>query len=318
MTDRTISSQIWNDQYFELLTPAEKVVFIYLFSNESTNISGLYQIKLKSISTDTGITIQEANNILIKFSEDGKAFFDNGLLFMPRMAVYQKAEKLPNFIPHLKKCYKNLYKENNIAFSKFLEQYKDVFETKSEKNEGIKENHEEIQDNNQTLCEPLDEKVEPFENPLQRDTPNEGIGTLKLHRHRQREEYLDLEGDARGGEISPHLSRHDKPTLEQVLEYANSVIQDKTESIRHGTEFFDIFNAQGWTTAGQYPKPIIHWQSKFNTWHREQLKKEIQTQGIGNAPHKSGYQQRLDYKFDAEKFEQRKRELEEQFGEKRE
>lgn len=42
----------WKDEYILNSTPEEKLLFIYLFTNEKVNICGIYQISIKSISVD--------------------------------------------------------------------------------------------------------------------------------------------------------------------------------------------------------------------------------------------------------------------------
>lgn len=48
-------SHIWSDPEFELLSPEDKLLFIYLFSNSSVTESGIYRKTAKKISDETGI-----------------------------------------------------------------------------------------------------------------------------------------------------------------------------------------------------------------------------------------------------------------------
>ena len=41
---RAIHTQIWKDEWFVDLTINQKVLFIYLFSNEASSFTGLYKI----------------------------------------------------------------------------------------------------------------------------------------------------------------------------------------------------------------------------------------------------------------------------------
>ena len=52
---RSISTGIWCDTWFESLSPSEKLLFIYLITNERTNMLGIYEISINKISFDTGI-----------------------------------------------------------------------------------------------------------------------------------------------------------------------------------------------------------------------------------------------------------------------
>ena len=52
---RYINTRFWNDGYISNLDPVEKLMFIYLLTNEHTNISGVYEIPIKIIGIETGI-----------------------------------------------------------------------------------------------------------------------------------------------------------------------------------------------------------------------------------------------------------------------
>jgi uncharacterized phage protein (TIGR02220 family) len=54
---RPVLMSIWKDPDFEEYTPIQKLIFIYLFTNQSTTESGIYSITLKAISNETGIPL---------------------------------------------------------------------------------------------------------------------------------------------------------------------------------------------------------------------------------------------------------------------
>jgi hypothetical protein len=76
MTKRFISSDIWSKPWFEELGPAAKLVFIYLFSNDRTNQSGIYETSPYRISADTGIEKDAVMPLLEELSEKGKIDYD--------------------------------------------------------------------------------------------------------------------------------------------------------------------------------------------------------------------------------------------------
>jgi len=61
---RPIFTRIWKDPDFEDLGPTEKLLFIYLFSNELTTDSGIYSISFKTISNETGIPLATVSELL--------------------------------------------------------------------------------------------------------------------------------------------------------------------------------------------------------------------------------------------------------------
>jgi hypothetical protein len=52
---RSISTSIWSDPFFEDLSPSDKLLFVYLITNEKTNMLGIYECSEKKISFETGI-----------------------------------------------------------------------------------------------------------------------------------------------------------------------------------------------------------------------------------------------------------------------
>ncbi len=55
---RPIYLLIWDDPYFEALRPYEKLIFVYLFGNPSTNESGVYPCTFKTIAKNTDVPIE--------------------------------------------------------------------------------------------------------------------------------------------------------------------------------------------------------------------------------------------------------------------
>lgn len=64
---RSISTSIWSDPFIEELTPQEKLLFIYLITNEKTNMLGIYELSERKISFETGIQKETLSNLLERF-----------------------------------------------------------------------------------------------------------------------------------------------------------------------------------------------------------------------------------------------------------
>ena len=69
---RSINTAIWSDTWFEDLTPNEKLLFIYLITNEKTNMLGVYEASVKKISFETGINKETVSKALKGFETIGK------------------------------------------------------------------------------------------------------------------------------------------------------------------------------------------------------------------------------------------------------
>jgi DnaD/phage-associated family protein len=82
---RQIHPKIWKDEWFIELEPPEKLFFIYLFSNDETTFSGLYKLPLRVMINETGLAKKCILEMLNKFSDAGKVYFENGLVWVVNM-----------------------------------------------------------------------------------------------------------------------------------------------------------------------------------------------------------------------------------------
>ncbi len=69
---RMIKTSFWSDPYIEELDPTGKLVFLYLLTNESCNLAGVYEIRSTRIAFETGIPRKEVDDILKTMEDDGK------------------------------------------------------------------------------------------------------------------------------------------------------------------------------------------------------------------------------------------------------
>jgi DnaD/phage-associated family protein len=87
---RQIHTQIWKDEWFIELEPNEKLLFIYLFSNDLASISGLYKIPVRVICNETGLPKEFVVAMLEVFQAVGKTFYQDGVLWIKNMSKYHK------------------------------------------------------------------------------------------------------------------------------------------------------------------------------------------------------------------------------------
>jgi len=85
---RQIHTQIWRDNWFLDLEPDEKLMFIYLFSNDSTNLAGIYEIHERVIQLETGLDKKRIEEILNRFEREGKVHYQDGIVWMVNMKKY--------------------------------------------------------------------------------------------------------------------------------------------------------------------------------------------------------------------------------------
>lgn len=87
---RQIHVSIWKDQWFLDLNSNEKLLFIYLFSNELASLAGIYKLPIKVIQFETDLSFDFINMTLDKFREDNKVYFEDGIVFILNMRKYNK------------------------------------------------------------------------------------------------------------------------------------------------------------------------------------------------------------------------------------
>ncbi len=88
-TQRYISSSFWSDDWVDSLNIKEKLLYMYLLTNECTSISGVYKITIKRIKDDTGISREEVQSILNKFAKAKKAYYFNEHIILPTWLKHQ-------------------------------------------------------------------------------------------------------------------------------------------------------------------------------------------------------------------------------------
>lgn len=86
---RIVNTRFWDDAYIALLSPNEKLLFLYLLTSSLTNISGVYELSLKRVAFDVGLTVQEVESTIAKLQDDGKLVYENGWIAIVRFAKYQ-------------------------------------------------------------------------------------------------------------------------------------------------------------------------------------------------------------------------------------
>lgn len=86
---RYISSSFWSDDWVDSLSVLEKLLYLYLLTNECTTICGVYKITIKRIKDDTGIPREQVQDVLQKFSADKKAYYVDEYIILPNWLKHQ-------------------------------------------------------------------------------------------------------------------------------------------------------------------------------------------------------------------------------------
>ena len=64
MAERGFQTELWTDPFIQELSPEAKLLFIYLWTNKHCNQAGLYEITLRTIAFDTGLSVESLPEIM--------------------------------------------------------------------------------------------------------------------------------------------------------------------------------------------------------------------------------------------------------------
>lgn len=116
---RSVSTAFWSDPFIEDLTPNQKLLFLYLITNEKTNMLGIYEASVKKISFETGIKKEDVSNGLKAFERLNKVKYRNNYVILVNYMKHQ------NFNTNMKKSAIDIYnnlpnalKDNDLNVSK--------------------------------------------------------------------------------------------------------------------------------------------------------------------------------------------------------
>jgi len=87
---RSVSTFIWSDTWFEDLTSNQKLIFIYLITNEKTNMLGIYEASIKKISFETGVKKEDVQKCLNQFESDKKVRYVENHIVLVNFLKHQK------------------------------------------------------------------------------------------------------------------------------------------------------------------------------------------------------------------------------------
>lgn len=102
MKTRVIHTKFWHDGFVSELTHKTKLAFVYFFTNEKVNISGIYELPDKYICLELNISQTELSDIKKKLETNKKVLFCNGWIIVPNLDKYNNYSGPKNEIARLK------------------------------------------------------------------------------------------------------------------------------------------------------------------------------------------------------------------------
>jgi len=166
---RSLNTIIWSDPWFEVLEPSAKLLFIYLVTNEKTNMLGVYEISIRKVSFETGIPSIEIEKYLKEFEIALKIKYSKNRVLLLNFLKHQNYNF--NMMKSAIRTYNNLPKELKSININNVEETKEGFSTLCKGFAGVRkiEVEDEI------------EKEKEIENEVEKENTLHDIETLKNH-----------------------------------------------------------------------------------------------------------------------------------------
>jgi hypothetical protein len=102
---RMINTHFWKDPYVRKLKAGDKLLFLYLLTNPSTNIAGAYEIALDEVASDTGMQEKHILETLERFTEADKIIYKNNWILLKNFIKHQsKSDTVEKGIVEVLNC----------------------------------------------------------------------------------------------------------------------------------------------------------------------------------------------------------------------
>ena len=124
MAKKTIDSKMWKDNFFCDLTPKQKLLWIYLITNDSNTMLGIYEFNIRLCAFDTGLNNDEILSFLELFVAKGKVIYKSEYIVLCNFLKHQ------NYNPNMKKSalavYQDLPTELKIKDEDYFDEFEDM------------------------------------------------------------------------------------------------------------------------------------------------------------------------------------------------
>jgi len=133
-TERSFSSHFWTSSFTSKWSPEEKLVYIFLRTNDHLTLCGLYQITIDVISMTLKLPQEVVKSALDKLEEADILVYDEELVFIKNFPEQQNSGRLPFITTHVQKINKYMvkhypsYHKQSKAYQAFYEVFKDKIE----------------------------------------------------------------------------------------------------------------------------------------------------------------------------------------------
>jgi hypothetical protein len=87
---RSVNTKFWTDPFIEDLEPESKLLYLYLLTNDKTNMLGIYEVSIKKICYDTGLKKEKVLKAFEGFQRVSKVFYYENFVIMMNFLKNQK------------------------------------------------------------------------------------------------------------------------------------------------------------------------------------------------------------------------------------
>lgn len=84
-----LNTKFWSDGFIRKLKLDEKLFYLYLLTNEHTDICGVYEIDLETMSFESGLPINRLSIVLDSLSVARKILFSDGWIYIKNWKKHQ-------------------------------------------------------------------------------------------------------------------------------------------------------------------------------------------------------------------------------------
>lgn len=102
---RSVQTGMWReDEWFQTLELDARLFWMYLFTNPSASVAGIYRLPLRTMAFESGISQERIEQLLDQFAKAHKAYYENGVVWVRKMRDYQLPGKVsPQLQAHIVK-----------------------------------------------------------------------------------------------------------------------------------------------------------------------------------------------------------------------
>ena len=87
---RSVHTKMWRqDDWFATLDAERKVLWMYLFTNPTASVCGMYELSVRVAANETGLTQDTVRKVLAEFVVAGKVSWDGAVIWVHKMRSYQ-------------------------------------------------------------------------------------------------------------------------------------------------------------------------------------------------------------------------------------